>query len=85
MPPYPHSLVLATAANPLAIWTPVNGIDLVLMTRKVFRELSRPDIPDLEGCIFGCADKESRVRREVALVHGCHMTAQSGYESTGSV
>ena len=83
MSPYPHSLVLAPAANLLAIWTPVNGIDLVLMAREVFRELSRPDIPDLKGRIFRRADKKSRVRREVALVHGCHMTPQGGYESSG--
>lgn len=46
MCPQSHHLVLTSAAYTLTIYTPVDGVDFVLVAWQVHRQLSGLDIPD---------------------------------------
>lgn len=85
MPPYAHSLVSSSTSHSLAIWTPVNGEDLVVMTGKIHNKLSSPHIPHFERGVFGCRDQKTRVSGEAALIHCTDVATQRGDESIGKV
>lgn len=76
IPPQPHCLVLASAADALTIGAPIYGVNLVLVSGQISCELTRSHGPHLERRVLGRRNEQSRISRECALVHGSDVAAQ---------
>lgn len=75
-PPEPDSLVLPAAADLLPVGAPVNGVDLVVVARKVLSQLAGADVPHLEGVVARARDEQPRVRGEGTLIDMGDMTTE---------